>query len=116
MKALFLEIIRGWVDTTGEMHGEIFDVAWSGNRVPSAGGEVPAVSNTADLATATFANRIGAAQLMGGWTDATFNPEQHALYHLWVIEFPTARWSTWVAMVKGLPLLEDVPTTIQERA
>ncbi len=110
------QIIKGWVDEAGELYEQIVDVAWSGDRVPGSDGKVPAVGNTVNLTTATFANSIGAAQLMGSWTDENFDPEQHALYYVRVLEIPTPRWSTYDAVRNGLPLLEDVPATIQERA
>jgi hypothetical protein len=33
-----------------------------------------------------------------------------------VLEIPTPRWSTYDAVRAGLPLLKDVPATVQERA
>jgi len=77
---------------------------------------VPAVGNTVDLKTALYTNAIGASTLIGSWTDPNFDPEQHAFYYARVIEIPTPRWTTFDAVRHGLPLLEDVPSTIQERA
>jgi hypothetical protein len=111
-----IQIIKGWVDAAGELYEQIVDVAWSGDRVPGPDGKVPGVGNTVDLTTATFTNDIGSAQLMGSWTDENFDPEQHALYYLRVLEIPTPRWSTYDAVRNNLPLLDDVPATIQERA
>jgi hypothetical protein len=111
-----IQIIKGWVDTDGELHEEIVDVTWSGDRQPGADGRVPAVGNTVDLETAKYTNDIGAASLIGSWRDENFNPEQHAFYYVRVLEIPTPRWSTYDAVRHDLPLLEDVPATIQERA
>ena len=111
-----IQIIKGWVDAAGGLDEQIVDVAWSGDRVPGSDGRIPAVGNTVDLTTATFTNTIGAAQLIGSWRDEQFNPEQHALYYVRVLEIPTPRWSTYDAVRHNLTLLEDVPATIQERA
>jgi hypothetical protein len=111
-----IQIIKGWVDVAGELHETIIDVAWSGDRAKGAAGKLPAVGDTVDLTTALYTNEIGAAQLMGSWTDETFDPEQHAVYYLRALEIPTPRWSTYDAVRHGLPLLEGVPATIQERA
>ena len=48
--------------------------------------------------------------------DLYADPEQHAFYYARAIEIPTPRWSTYDAVRHDLPLLEDVPATIQERA
>ena len=111
-----IQIIKGWVDARGKLHEEVIDVAWSGDRQKGPDGKVPAVGNTVDLSTAMFSNTIGAAELMGSWRDETFAPEQHAFYYARALEIPTPRWSTYDAVRHGLPLLEDVPAIIQERA
>lgn len=111
-----IQIIKGWVDSAARTHEEIINVAWSGDRKPGTDGQLPAVGNSVDLKTAKYTNSIGAATLMGSWTDRNFNPEQHAFYYARVLEIPTPRWSTYDAVKNNLPLLEDVASTIQERA
>jgi hypothetical protein len=91
-------------------------VVWSGERKPAKGGKLPPVGNTVDLKTATYANTIGATELIGRLTDPTFNAKQHALYYVRVLEIPTPRWSTFDAVRHQLPLLKDVPAVVQERA
>lgn len=111
-----IQLIKGWVDSNGKTHEEIINVAWSGDRKPDSNGLLPAVGNTVDLKTAKYTNNIGAATLMGSWTDKNFDPEQHAFYYARALEIPTPRWSTYDAVRNNLPLLEDVAATIQERA
>jgi len=111
-----IQIIKGWVDEDGTPHEKIIDVAWSGERAANDDGMLPPVGNTVDLATATYTNNVGAAELRGSWTDGHFNQGQHALYYVRVLEIPTPRWSTYDAVRNGEPLLPDVPATIQERA
>ena len=111
-----IQLIKGWVDSDGKTHEEIINVAWSGDRKPDSKGLLPAVGNTVDLKTARYTNNIGAATLMGSWTDKNFDPEQHAFYYTRALEIPTPRWSTYDAVRNSLPLLEDVAATIQERA
>jgi hypothetical protein len=111
-----IQIIKGWVDAKGGHQEKIVDVAWSGDRKPGANGKLSAVGNTVDLKTARYENSIGAAELMGGWTDKDFDPKVHALYYARVLEIPTPRWTTYEAVFNKLPLLTQVPATIQERA
>ena len=111
-----IQIVKGWVDEAGEPQERIIDVAWSDARVPGADGRLPAVGNTVDPSTATYINDIGAAELIGHWTDDTFDTARPALYYVRVIEIPTPRWTTYDAVRNGLPLLEGVPVSIQERA
>ncbi len=111
-----IQIIKGWVDAQGTTHEKIVDVAWSGDRAPDATGKLPPVGNTVDLTTALFTNDIGAPTLIGSWSDPDFDPSQHAFYYARVLEIPTPRWSTYDAVRAGLPLLPEVPATIQERA
>ena len=111
-----IQIVKGWVDASGELRDKVFDVAWAGPRKPGGDGKLPPVGNTVDLQTATYRNSIGAAQLATVWQDPEFDASLPALYYARVIEIPTPRWSTFDAVRSGLPLLEDVPATIQERA
>ena len=79
-------------------------------------GAVPAVGNTVDLSTATYANSIGATQLAAVWEDPAFDPDVPAVYYLRALEIPTPRWSLFVAVTLGRPHSSDQPPTIQERA
>jgi hypothetical protein len=111
-----IQVIKGWVDKDGETHERIIEVAWSDDRQRDKDGKLPPVGNTVDLKTALYTNTIGAAALSGSWTDDLFDPEQNAFYYARVLEIPTPRWTTFDAVRHGLPLLEDVQATIQERA
>ena len=95
---------------------KIYDVAWSDDRKPGDDGELPPVGNTVDIAKATYTNDIGATQLSAVWTDPDFDPVQHAVYYVRVIEIPTPRWSTYDAVKLGVAPPAEVPATIQERA
>jgi len=111
-----IQIIKGWVDEKGEPQERIINAAWSGKRARKADGSLPPVGNSVDLRTAGYRNTIGAPMLMGSWTDPQFNASDHALYYVRVLEIPTPRWTTYDAVRNNLPLLSDVPATIQERA
>ena len=110
-----IQIIKGWVDVDGDIHERIINVVWSGDRIAD-GDNLPSVGNTVDLSTALFTNGIGAETLIGSWQDDAFDADQHAFYYARVLEIPTPRWSTYDAVKNNLPLLEDVPAIIQERA
>lgn len=85
------QVIKGWVDASGQTREKIYDVALSGDRKAGKDGKVPAVGNTVDAKTATYTNTIGAAELSTVWTDPEFNPEQFAVYYVRVLQIPTAR-------------------------
>ena len=111
-----IQIVKGWVDAKGEPQDQVFDVVWSDKRKPGPKGKLPAVGNTVDVTKATYTNTIGSPELMGTWTDRKFDAKSPALYYVRVILIPTPRWSTYDAVRAGLPLLPDVPATVQERA
>ncbi len=111
-----IQIIKGWANTDGSIDERIVNVVWSGDRQPDASGNLPAVGNTVNLETAMFTNDIGSPTLEGSWTDNKFDPEQHSFYYARVLEIPTPRWTTYDAVNNDLPLLDDVPAIIQERA
>lgn len=111
-----VQIIKIW-QKDGEPQERIFDVAWSDGRQPDARtGRLPAVGNTVDTGTATYTNDIGAIELLAVWTDPEFNAQTSAIYYARVLEIPTPRWSTYLAVRSGLPLSTAVPATLQERA
>ena len=110
-----IQIIKGWLDGRKTLE-KVYDVAWSGDRVPGADGRLPVVGNTVDAATATWANTIGATELIAVWTDPDFDPKQRAFYYVRVLEIPTPRWSTYDAFRYGIPIPVGAPVSIQERA
>lgn len=111
-----IQIIKGWVDDNGDQHEQIINVVWSGERSVDANGKLAPVGNTVDPGTAQYTNDIGASELIGHWTDDSFDPERPAVYYARIIEIPTPRWTTYDSVKNGLPLLEDIPVSIQERA
>jgi len=110
-----VQVIKVWEDN-GQQKEKIFDVAWSGNRkIDAASGKLPAVGNTVNLGTGKYTNDIGAAELKSVWTDPEFNPNHLAAYYLRVLEIPTPRWSTLLAIRNGLPLPKTAALTEQQR-
>lgn len=76
-----LQIIKGWVDATGQSHETVYDVAGGANQ---AGIDPSDCRPTGS----------GHAQLCTVWHDPKFDPEQSAFYYLRAIENPSCRWST----------------------
>ena len=111
-----IQVIKGWMDNSGDTHEKVYDVAWSDNRNPGTDGKLPSVGNTVDAETANFTNTIGASELATVWTDPDFDAEQSAFYYARVIEIPTPRWSTIEAFRFGVPIPEGAPVATQERA
>ena len=101
----------------GKSKENVYDVVWSGDRKPdSKTGKVPAVGNTVDIKAATYTNSIGSTELIGEWTDPSFDPKAHATYYARVLEIPTPRWSTYWAAKLNLPPNPNVAATVQQRA
>ncbi len=111
-----IQIVKGWLDSAGEPREKVFDVAWSGDRRPDRNGKLPPVGNTVDLATASWTNTIGSAELTAVWRDPDFDPQQEAFYYLRVLEIPTPRWTAYDAVRLGATLPEGATTVLQERA
>jgi hypothetical protein len=111
-----IQIVKGWMDSDGETHEQVYDVAWSGDRQIGRDGKLPAVGNTVDVENANYTNTIGAPELATVWTDQDFEPGQKAFYYARVLEIPTPRWTTYDAFRFGVEIPEGVPTSIQDRA
>ena len=111
-----IQIVKGWLDGAGKTHEKVYDVAWSPGREPDAGGKLPPVGNTVDVAAANWTNTIGASELGAVWSDPDFEPGQRAFYYARVIEIPTPRWIVYDAFRFGVAIPEGAETIHQERA
>jgi hypothetical protein len=111
-----VQVVKGWLDAQDGLQEKVYDVAWSGGRQPGPGGKLPPVGNTVDVARATWANTIGAAELTTVWTDPDFDPGLRAFYYVRVLEIPTPRWTAYDARNHGITMPKEVPMTIVERA
>jgi len=76
-----IQVIKGWIDGSGERREHVIDVAGDANNGASVD------------PSSCQASGPGFAQLCAVWTDDDFNPEQPAYYYSRVIENPTCRWS-----------------------
>ena len=109
------QVIKVW-EEGGRQREEVFDVAWAGNRrADPKTGKLPAVGDTVDLKTGKYTNTIGATELKTVWRDPEFNAQRFAAHYLRVLEIPTPRWSTLLAIENGLPLAIGAPATEEQR-
>jgi hypothetical protein len=110
-----IQIVKLFLDE-GRAKEQIFDVAWAGDRKLDAKGKLPAIGSTVDVQKATYTNAIGSGELIAEWQDPTFKSDQTAVYYARVLEIPTPRWTTYLAVQSNRPLPKSVPAAIQERA
>ena len=111
-----VQIVKGWVDASGQTHEKVFDVA----------GE-PANGATVDASTCV-ASGPGFGSLCAVWTDPEFDDSERAFYYARVLENPTCRWSTYLCNAASIDCSGSIPAgygeccnpavpkTIQERA
>ena len=112
-----IQIIKGWVDTKGESHERIYDVAVSDGRTIGKDGRCKTpVGNTVNIPDASYTNTIGDALMSAFWEDPNFDSKQNAFYYVRVIEIPKPRWTAYDAKRFGIKMSEEVPMTIQDRA
>ncbi|MHC4710093.1 MAG: DUF3604 domain-containing protein [Planctomycetota bacterium] len=112
-----VQIIKGWLDSSGELQERVYDVAVSDGREIGADGRARTpVGNTVDVANATWSNTIGDTELITVWVDPDFDPSHRAFYYVRVLEIPTPRWTAYDAKYFGLDVPDDVEMAHQERA
>jgi len=111
-----VQVIKGWLGADGKTYEKVFDVKWSGDRVPGADGKLPPVGNTVDVKTATYQNSIGAPELVASWSDPEFDPKLKAVYYVRVLEIPTPRWTDYDTVRFKSTMPAKVTMTLQERA
>ncbi len=111
------QVVKSWIDGSGETHERVFDVACSDGLTPD-----PKTHRCPDngarvyLDDCSISRNKGDVQLVTLWSDPTFDPTERALYYARVLQNPTCRWSTWDAIRAGVEPTSKVPATIQERA
>ncbi|MGK0224783.1 MAG: hypothetical protein ACI9ON_004040 [Limisphaerales bacterium] len=112
-----LQIIKGWIDTSGQTHEEVIDVACAGGvAVDPTSNRCPDNGATVDLSDCSISANTGDAELRVLWADPNFDNKQRAFYYTRVLENPTCRWSTWDAIRAGTERRSDLAATLQERA
>jgi hypothetical protein len=112
-----VQIVKGWMDSRGDVHEKVYDVAVSGTRTIDSDGRASApVGNTVDVDNATWSNSIGDVEMITVWTDPDFDADQSAFYYVRVLEIPTPRWTAYDAKYYDLELSEEVEMVQQERA
>ena len=113
-----VQVVKGWVDASGQMQEKVFDVVWgdADKRQRGANGKVPAVGDTVNITKASYSNSIGDPELQTVWIDPEFNSNQKAFYYLRVLEIPTPRWVLFDAIRYGAKLLPGTELKSQERA
>jgi len=112
-----VQVIKGWLDSRGNLHEKVYDVACSDDRTIGTNDRCDRpVGNTVNTDDATFTNEIGDALLMAHWQDPEFGRNERAFYYVRVLEIPTPRWTTYDAVFYGLDLPDGVPAAQQERA
>ncbi|MCX2982263.1 DUF3604 domain-containing protein [Halieaceae bacterium IMCC14734] len=108
-----IQIVKGWLDTEGELHEQVYNVAASDQRRIRRN-KVKPLKSTVDAAS--YSNSIGEATLAAFWEDPDFELEQSAFYYARVIEIPTPRWPAYDAARLGAKIDAAVPLEVQDRA
>ena len=111
-----VQVIKGWLDASGETHERIYDVACSDNRaIRDRRCERP-VGNTVDIEDASYTNTIGEPFLVAYWEDPDFDRNQSAFYYVRVLEIPTPRWTAYDAKFFNVEMPEGTTMELQDRA
>jgi hypothetical protein len=112
-----VQIIKGWLDSRGEVHERIYDVVVSdGRSIGDDGRAREPVGSTVDLPNASYTNTIGDPVMAGHWVDPDFDPSLSAFYYVRVIEIPTPRWTAYDAKFFDIDMPEGTKMTVQDRA
>ncbi|MEM1110849.1 MAG: DUF3604 domain-containing protein [Pseudomonadota bacterium] len=113
-----LQIIKGWIDDSGETQERTFDVACAGNASPDQETHRCPASTAGVNADCEATGDPGATQLSALWQDPQFRPGQRSFYYARALENPSCRWSAYDLMKSNNTIepSSPVPRVIQERA
>ena len=112
-----IQIVKGWISSTGEAQERVFDVVWSDKRVLNEDdGRLPVLRDTVNRKTGKTDGTSGEAILSKAWSDPEFNPDYPAFYYVRVLQIPSARHSFLDRIALGQENAQDYPDVIQERA
>ena len=112
-----IQIIKGWLDSKGNTHERVYDIAVSDNRTIDKNGRCKTpVGNTVNVDDATYKNTIGASSLVTFWKDPEFDPAQRAFYYVRVLEIPTPTWLAYDQVKYKTKAPDDAVLVQQERA
>ncbi len=111
-----IQIVKGWVDQDGNAQEQVFNVAWSDDRILADDGSLPPTPDTVDRDTGETTGDHGEPSLMTVWRDPAFSPDQPAFYYVRVLQVPSARHSLFDRIALGVENAEDHPDVLQERA
>ena len=95
-----LQVIKGWVDASGQRHERVVDVA--GNADNGAAVDLQSCAT----------NGSGFADLCTVWVDKDFDPSERAYYYSRAVENPTCRWSQRMCAAAGVDCAR--PETISD--
>ena len=114
-----LQVIKGWIDESGESRELTYDVACSdGLEVDPTTHRCPDNGASVNPADCTATGSAGASQLVSVWRDPDYEPGQRAFYYARVLENPSCRWSSYDILAAGDSVTPayEVPRVVQERA
>jgi len=110
-----IQIIKGWLDASGNAQERIHDVACAGREIVDGACD-GAVGNTVNVEDASYTNTIGQAVLGAYWEDSDFDPSQRAFYYVRVLEIPTPSWLAYDRKAFGLEVPAEAVLEQQDRA
>ena len=113
---MFCRTDKLWFDSYGKTLEKVYNVALSDGRKLGTDRKMSAVGTTADIASASWTNTIGASELATIWTDPDFDPAESSFYYARVLEIPTPPWYAYDALRFGIEIPKDAPRSQQERA
>jgi hypothetical protein len=112
-----IQVIKGWLDSDGEVNEKIYDIACADGREIVNNRCATSVGNTVNLESASYRNDIGQALVGAWWHDPDFNASERAFYYVRVLEIPTPTWLAYDKSYYGdeIDLPDDALLIHQER-